>query len=87
MSKRTELAEILKSEYGIGSVAELEKAIEQLGSVDISPFCAEIKPARRRRHEKEKNSPSEKVFRSAEMVRHGPSDRPAVCVPACAGGN
>lgn len=54
MSKRTELAEILKSEYGIGSVAELEQAIDQLGPVDISLFCAEIKPVRRNRYEKEK---------------------------------
>lgn len=49
MSKRTELAEILKNEYGIGSVADLEKAIEQLGSVDISLFCADTKQARRKR--------------------------------------
>ena len=40
MSKRTEIAEILKSEYGIGSVAELEQAIDQLGPVDISLFFA-----------------------------------------------
>lgn len=49
MSKRTELAEILKSEYGICSVADLEKAIERLGSVDISLFCTEIKQTRRKR--------------------------------------
>lgn len=48
MSKRTELAEILKKEYGIGSVAELEKAIERIGSVDISLFCTEIKQKRKR---------------------------------------
>lgn len=49
MSKRTELAEILKSEYGIGSVAELEKAIERIGAVDISLFCTEIKQTKRKR--------------------------------------
>ena len=43
MSKRSELAEILKGEYGIGSMAALEEAIERLGSVDISLFCTEIK--------------------------------------------
>ena len=86
MSKRSELAEILKSEYGIGSVAELEKAIERLGSVDISLFCAEIKPTRRKRHEKEKSCPSEKILLSPEMVLRSPADRHDVCVPALAGG-
>lgn len=52
MSKRSELAEILKSEYGIDSVAELEKAIEKKGAVDISPFCTDITPKRRTRNEK-----------------------------------
>lgn len=47
MSRRSDLAEILKSEYGIGSVTDLEKAIEKLGPVDISLFCAEIKETRR----------------------------------------
>ena len=53
MSKRAELAQILKTEYGIGSVAELEKAIAKIGGIDISLFCAEIKTARRDPDEKE----------------------------------
>ena len=60
MSKRSELAEILKSEYGIGSVAELEKAIERMGSVDITPFCADISPKRRRHYEQKQQSWSPK---------------------------
>jgi len=56
VSKRSELAEILKSEYGIGSVAELEKAIERMGAVDISPFCADITPKRRKRNEQKIHS-------------------------------
>lgn len=56
MSKRSELAEILKSEYGIGSVVELEKAIERMGAVDISPFCADITPKRRKRNEQKIHS-------------------------------
>lgn len=55
VSKRSELAEILKSEYGIGSVAELEKAIERMGAVDISPFCAE-NIRKGDRYEKNRNS-------------------------------
>ena len=43
MSQRSDLAEILKSEYGIGSLAELEREIERLGSIDISLFCTETK--------------------------------------------
>lgn len=53
MSKRTELEEILKSEYGIGSLKELEKAIERVGSVDVSVFCTEIQPRRKRNDRKD----------------------------------
>ena len=56
VNKRSELAEILKSEYGIGSVAELEKAIERIGSVDIAPFCADISPKRRKQYERNNQS-------------------------------
>lgn len=41
MSKRADLARILETEYGICSVADLEIAIERLGSVDISVFVCE----------------------------------------------
>ena len=55
-NKRSELAEILKREYGIGSVAELEKAIERMGAVDIYPFCADISPKRRKSYEQKSHS-------------------------------
>ena len=56
VSKRSELAELLKREYGIGSMAELEKAIARIGSIDITPFCADIKPKRRKQYAKESHS-------------------------------
>lgn len=70
MTRRAELVEILKTEYGIGSKAELEKAIAKLGGLDISLFCAEIKNTRRDSNEKKGNT-SQKVLRSPEMVFNG----------------
>ena len=43
MVKRAELEEILKSEYGIGSMNELQKALLKMGGLDVSVFCSEIK--------------------------------------------
>ena len=71
MNRRAELAEILRTEYGIGSKAELEKAIAKLGGLDISLFCAEIKKTRRSSNEK-KGSKDKKVLLGAEMVRSDP---------------
>lgn len=53
MANRAELEELLKSEYGIGSVHELRKAILEIGGLDISMFCSEISPKRRKKHETE----------------------------------
>lgn len=38
--RATRLAELLKTEFGIGNMDELNKAIRKLGVVDISIFCA-----------------------------------------------
>lgn len=56
MSKRTELEEILKAEYGISSIKELEKAIERMGSVDVSVFCKDINSRRNQRDRKDRTS-------------------------------
>lgn len=85
MSKRSELAEILKSEYGIDSVTDLEKAIERIGSLDISPFCAEIKQPRREKHEAKKRSKMEKILRGAENDLPAPVHCIDGNVPAYAG--
>lgn len=42
MDRLEVIAEILKSEYGITSSAQLKEAISKLGLVDLSLFCAEI---------------------------------------------
>lgn len=42
MNRMDDVVEILKNEYGIETVAELQDAILKLGSIDISPFCGEI---------------------------------------------
>lgn len=42
MDRLEGVVEILKSEYGIASLAQLQEAISKLGLVDLSLFCAEI---------------------------------------------
>ena len=49
MANLNELIAILEEEYGIKSMADLNKA--QLDCIDISPFCEKIKE-----HRKEKAS-------------------------------
>lgn len=39
----TRLLEILKSEFGIKTEAELDKAIKRLPAIDLSPFCGKIR--------------------------------------------
>jgi hypothetical protein len=39
MNTKEKLTKILKLEYGITSVHDLEAAIEKIGGVDISMFC------------------------------------------------
>lgn len=51
MANLNEVLAILEEEYGIKSMADLNKAIAELGRIDISPFCGEIKE-----HRKEKAS-------------------------------
>lgn len=51
MANLNELLEILEEEYGIRSMADLNKAMANLGCIDISPFCGEIEE-----HGKEKAS-------------------------------
>lgn len=44
---------ILEEEYGITSLEELQNAIRKIGPIDVSLFCADIEPEKRRtRHEK-----------------------------------
>ena len=42
MNKATGVVEILKTEYGIESLAQLQDAISKLGLIDLSPVCADI---------------------------------------------
>jgi len=53
MAQRAELEEILRSEYGIGSMKELQKAILKMGGLDASVFCSEIKQTKEISHEAE----------------------------------
>lgn len=53
MANRADLEALLKNEYGIGSVHELRRAIQNMGGLDISVFCSEIKPKRRKQNEAE----------------------------------
>lgn len=41
-NKREQLAKILREEYGITTVRELDEAISKLGTIDLSIFC--VKP-------------------------------------------
>lgn len=50
MSRAPGVVEILKTEYGIETLAQLQEAISKLGLIDLSPFCADIPK------EKEKSS-------------------------------
>lgn len=42
MDRAESVVEILKSEYGICSLTQLQEAISKLGCIDLAPFCAEI---------------------------------------------
>lgn len=53
MSAQAGVIEILKNEYGIESAAQLQQAIENLGFLDLAPFCAEL-PKKEVGHEKRK---------------------------------
>ena len=53
MASRAELEEILKSEYGIGSMTELQTALLRMGGLDVSVFCSEIKQKKEKSHEAE----------------------------------
>lgn len=41
MSEPCSAIQILKNEYGISTVAELNEALKALGHIDISIFCSE----------------------------------------------
>lgn len=43
MEKPNDVVEILREEYGIENMAELNEAIAKLGVIDLSPFCGVIK--------------------------------------------
>lgn len=43
MDRKSELARILREEYGIESMEDLNRAIRELPKVDISVFCGPIK--------------------------------------------
>lgn len=34
---------VLENEFGIKTNEDLDRAIEKLGTIDLSPFCGEIK--------------------------------------------
>lgn len=39
MMNAEEIVRILRDEYGINSEAELDRKIQEMGGIDISPFC------------------------------------------------
>ncbi len=41
--KSKEILQILRDEYGIKTAEDLDKAIEKLSLVDLTPFCGNIK--------------------------------------------
>ena len=50
-----ELMDILKNEYGITTEQELDKAIEELGGLDITAFQCELKEEEAKDGNKRKN--------------------------------
>ena len=50
-----ELMDILKKEYGITTEQELDKAIEELGGLDITAFQCELKEEESKDGNKRKN--------------------------------
>ena len=42
MNVKEKVLRILRTEYGINSITELESAIKSLGGIDISVFCAKL---------------------------------------------
>lgn len=54
MAEPNTVVQILKEEYGITTMKELNMAVKKLGFVNISPFCTQLKPmsVRRRQYEK-----------------------------------
>lgn len=42
MNKPNEAVELLKNEYGIKTMRDLDEAISKLGFLDISLFCTEL---------------------------------------------
>lgn len=48
MDRAKDVVELLKNEYGIESLWQLQRAISELACIEISPFCAEIKKGKGR---------------------------------------
>lgn len=46
MNKPNDAAKILKEEYGITTMRELDAAMKKIGFLDISLFCSETKSQR-----------------------------------------
>lgn len=42
MDVKEAVVEILREEYGIKSMKELNEAISRLGSIDLFPFCGSL---------------------------------------------
>ena len=42
MDVKEAVVEILRDEYGIESMRELDEAIARLGSIDLFPFCGSL---------------------------------------------
>lgn len=53
MSQKDRLLEMLRTEYGIETPAQLREAVIQLGGLDVSVFCA-----RKTEKERKKNGSS-----------------------------
>ena len=51
--------QILKEEYGISTLEQLNAALKKMGGLDISPFTAEIN-SRSKRNERQSKIKSEK---------------------------
>lgn len=53
MGREERMAAILKNDYGITSMEELNRAIAKLVALDISIFCSEINTKGCRKNDKE----------------------------------
>jgi hypothetical protein len=50
--QKADIVQILKDEYGIRTMAELDAAIAKIQAIDISPFCGVIETDTKEKEDK-----------------------------------